>query len=716
MFAFLVDWLLFILPSSLVGINALLWGTHYAAAKKSLADLVVTWITLCLAQIVLVQTILGALGLLSSQGILLATIVVSLVSFLLLRTLGGPVRLNWSWRRDATFIAGFLRNRTLILIVLLLAAWIGLALAFAALASASTFWDALAYHLPMSVNWLQAGRLEPSYVPSTDIANSYFPGNGELLYLWSLAPLHNDLLVRITCLGMWLVLGIVLFCLCRKLTASSEASLAATILFLFAPIVLAQTTELALDMISTMLFLLAVVHLYDFWQARSWGALCMFSLASGMFLGVKYSAPAYLLLLLAGLLIFLWWARPNISGWGRIYYTLTYAAGIALLGGYWYVRNLILTGNPLYPVEVRLLGQVILPGAFNGSYYFNRLIDHLTEIAPLDVLNAIVAGAGFLPVFAILVSIFLILRHIIGIVYEHTHNEQNRRPKQVMTSAVLLLLIGGSLLVYLNTPYSIMILTPNEPITAHNLVVGMRLGMVSFALLAVVIALGFSFSPRLLTPLWLSVAPFLAYTLLASDHEPVLWRDLMSERHLFLAGAIVTLGMFACFARQTYDFLYGKFRKASRYLTSFLILILVLAVGGGLYKTEQFRERFRYDVYQEVYGNIAVGWQWTAQNVHHARIAFAGSPLSYPLYGTELENQVRYINVAGSLDDRYHDYNHGNARAGANYQAWQSNLWQWGADYLVVSDCLEDTWASAHPEVFKPAFENSDIHIYKIEP
>ena len=31
-------------------------------------------------------------------------------------------------------------------------------------------------------------------------------------------------------------------------------------------------------------------------------------------------------------------------------------------GGYWYVRNAMLTGNPLYPLEVRLLGRVVAQG------------------------------------------------------------------------------------------------------------------------------------------------------------------------------------------------------------------------------------------------------------------------------------------------------------------------------------------------------------------
>ena len=38
-----------------------------------------------------------------------------------------------------------------------------------------------------------------------------------------------------------------------------------------------------------------------------------------------------------------------------------------LLGGYWYLRNWLVTGNPLYPVQVDLGAWTLFPGAFGSE-------------------------------------------------------------------------------------------------------------------------------------------------------------------------------------------------------------------------------------------------------------------------------------------------------------------------------------------------------------
>src|SRR5207253_1864104 len=37
-----------------------------------------------------------------------------------------------------------------------------------------------------------------------------------------------------------------------------------------------------------------------------------------------------------------------------------------LIAGPWYLRNLLLTGNPVYPVEITVLGRRVLPGLFRA--------------------------------------------------------------------------------------------------------------------------------------------------------------------------------------------------------------------------------------------------------------------------------------------------------------------------------------------------------------
>ena len=244
MFTFIAHWYLFVVLNLLAGASALLWGFCCTSSRKGLVEFLANWVTVFLVQIVLVQTLLGVLGWLNSWGTLIALGVLFVASLVSFKRTNETFQIPVQWGEDLKSVALFLQKERSTQVVLLLVVWILLGFSIAALAEPSTLWDALAYHLPMAVDWMQSQYLQPSYIPWADIANSYFPGNGELLYLWALAPFRNDLLVRIVSVCMWLVLAIALFRVCRKVGASGQSSFVAVILFLFTPVVLSQATQL----------------------------------------------------------------------------------------------------------------------------------------------------------------------------------------------------------------------------------------------------------------------------------------------------------------------------------------------------------------------------------------------------------------------------------------------------------------------------------------
>ncbi|MBU0705406.1 MAG: hypothetical protein KKC18_16270 [Chloroflexi bacterium] len=711
MLTFMAHWYLFVILNFLAGANALLWGIRCTSSRKGLVEFLANWITAILAQIVLVQTVLGVFGWLNSWSTLIVLGGVFFVSLVLFKRANGTFQIPAQWGKDLQSIAQFLRKEKSAQVVLLLVVWILLGFSIAALAEPSTLWDAFAYHLPMAVDWMQNQRLQPSYIPWADVSNSYFPGNGELLYLWALAPFHNDLLVRVVSVCMWLVLAIALFRVCRKVGASGQASLVATILFLFTPIVLSQATQLTLDMTSAAIFLLALGYLLEFEQSRRLEPMTLFSVASGLFWGIKYSGPAYLLLLLGGLFFVFVWRRRKFPVWVILGYCTVFAVGTTIFGGYWYIRNLILAGNPVYPLQISLMGQVILPGAFSSSHYQSRrLLDHLGDIPVLDWIRATLRGVGFPYLSLLTMSVFLLI--------ERLYRYRDRVTKRSWLAVPILLLgfIVGSLALYLNTPYSIMRFG-DAPITINSLAEGMRLGMVALALCVILVALGLSHRPKLLGVLWLILPVPLAQSLLFGHDLSVhsfFSGKLMSIQHSIVAGAIVAVGVLVYYAWTTHKPLFNLPRYLLQHYALILVMVVTLVVGGGLYRVEQHRERFRYGIYRR-YGDFAGGWEWVAQNVHDARVAFAGFHLSYPLYGVNFQNEARYINIVGGLDDRYHDYEPFSYRKNGSYDVWLHNLEEWGSQYLVLSGMTEEEeWATEHPEVFSLVFDNPQIRVYFI--
>ena len=365
----------------------------------------------------------------------------------------------------------------------------------------------------------------------------------------------------------------------------------------------------------------------------------------------------------------------------------------------------------MYPLQISLMGQVILPGAFSSSHYqFRRLLNHLGDIPVLDWIRATLRGVGFPYLSLLTVSVFLLIERL------YRHRDRGTKRSWLAVPILLLGFIVGSLALYLNTPYSIMRFG-DAPITINSLAEGMRLGMVTLALCVILIAMAFSCRPKLLGVLWLILPVTLAQSLLFGHDSSVhsfFSGKLMSIQHSIVAGAIVAVGVLVYYAWTTHRSLFNLPRGLLQRYALILIVVVTLAIGIGLYGVEQHRERFRYGVYRR-YGDIATGWEWVAQNVHSARVAFAGFHLSYPLYGVGLQNQVRYVNIVGELDDRHHNYEAYSYRKDGSYDVWSRNLREWEAQYLVLSSTTEEEeWATEHPEVFSLVFSNSQVRVYRI--
>jgi hypothetical protein len=141
------------------------------------------------------------------------------------------------------------------------------------------------------------------------------------------------------------------------------------------------------------------------------------------------------------------------------------------------------------------------------------------------------------------------------------------------------------------------------------------------------------------------------------------------------------------------------------------------------------------------FGNFYFGWQRleAASGPARSRVAYAGTNIPYYLFGKDLRNDVRYINVDGHRDWLLHDYHRQssargrgrwpNARPGwdrinPDYLSWLGNLDDAKTQLLVVTRVnpaegshnvadregfpIERGWADAHPERFVPLYGQAE--------
>ena len=202
--------------------------------------------------------------------------------------------------------------------------------------------DSLMYHLPIVVEWIQESNL---YTPES----SYWwtPGNSEVLVLWIVAPFSGDYLFALGNVPFVLMWAIGTYRLCRELRLpiawSHLFSMAAMLTFT----TLDELDDSQNDIAIAALFVSGAAFGFQFLRRPSGAALAMLCLCTGALPGVKYNALGYAVLVVVSV--------ASVCVLQRRYRDvvrclLCSVLGFLLLSSYWYVRNWMVSGSPLYPM------------------------------------------------------------------------------------------------------------------------------------------------------------------------------------------------------------------------------------------------------------------------------------------------------------------------------------------------------------------------------
>lgn len=201
-------------------------------------------------------------------------------------------------------------------------------------------WDDLMYHLPHVREWLRAGRL----TINEWIRYPYFPFNFHLLFAASMAVTGDLNSGLMHALAGWLA-ALVLYRAAANLAGPVSGFIAA-FLWLFLAKGLFETSYI--DMGVALFILCAVVFFFMWLQdgRRQPALLVAAAFFLGLAAGTKYQAVVYLPFFALGALIH----ERRAGVWLKA--TLAFLLPCA----FWYVRNTILTGNPVNPLAGGIFG------------------------------------------------------------------------------------------------------------------------------------------------------------------------------------------------------------------------------------------------------------------------------------------------------------------------------------------------------------------------
>ncbi|HWC48389.1 MAG TPA: hypothetical protein VG448_05870 [Solirubrobacterales bacterium] len=237
------------------------------------------------------------------------------------------------------------------------------------LSTGMTGFDSTWYHGPFAAGFFQSGNTWDLHFIAPQFLAWFYPANGEIFHAVGTLAFGRDVLSPLLNLGWFLGCLVACWCIGRPYRVGPW-SLALGAIALSVPALADQAGEARNDIVG-IFFLLAAVAI-----AVNGERDVRISLVVGLSAGLAAGTKLNFLLPAAVLVIGLGVIAPRLDRWR----TLAVASLAALAGGgYWYLRNLIHTGNPL--PWIHHLGPINLPAPEQalGGREAHSVLSYLTD-------------------------------------------------------------------------------------------------------------------------------------------------------------------------------------------------------------------------------------------------------------------------------------------------------------------------------------------------
>lgn len=237
--------------------------------------------------------------------------------------------------------------------------------------------DSLWYHLPFAADMVQTHSVVGMHHVDTVFTNWFYPQNSELLHGVGILLTGRDTLSLFLNLGWLAVAFLAAYCVGRPYGRGAVTAIAAAILLECHTLVVRDPGAAKNDLMAAALLLASIAILVEAWSRRGavpegvvevrggrrhkaqphpggWDrwAVAAAGLAAGLAAGTRVTGLAMAAALTVAVVV--------LAGPGRRWAAAGWWFLAALAGGaFWYLRNLVVAGNPI--PEVHSLGPISLP-------------------------------------------------------------------------------------------------------------------------------------------------------------------------------------------------------------------------------------------------------------------------------------------------------------------------------------------------------------------
>lgn len=570
--------------------------------------------------------------------------------------------------------------------------------------------DGFIYHLNFPAVWLKHHRIECVPLPFGAQAATYYPLNTELLLLWLMLPFHEDFLTNAAQVPFLILCGALAAALSmRVLRTSRAAAVAGALATASAPAFVQQAVVARVDLAFTAWFLATLLFLFEWNDRRGLRFLLPAGICFGLFVGTKSLGLLYGALIVAP---FLWMLRREKPG-AAAAHLVVFLFAATVCGGFWYVHNLVVTGNPVYPLDFAPAGVEVFRGAYGREAMRAFHTSDPREIVRIvDFFLRGGLGAALPALWAAAVAMFAVKR------------EFSARRAFLLALPALILCLFWFANPHNNVTNGRFLFPAFFLLACPAAYVIDRLGRGGTAAIAVLVAAAV-LSAVQKNDLFQIIRE--VSTTLAGANPGLLAAGRSAVALLFAAGAVTGIGL--AVRRPT-------LRRA-------LFAVGILTLVPALLSTWRYHEENKY----KWYAGFPLGRAWGLFDTAvpgGTRVAACGAERAYGLFGTGLRNEVLNVNVDTRDGWQFHDYhlripaNRGAKgaserpqfhRAAPDMTAWIENLRKARAEYLFCAALepialrhmehspdgftIEAAWAAANPQLFAPMFIGPEVRVWR---
>jgi hypothetical protein len=518
---------------------------------------------------------------------------------------------------------------TLVALLVAIIAFLNFALeAKGKLSTGMTGFDSTWYHGPFAAGFFQSGNTWDLHFIAPQFLAWFYPANGEIFHAAGMLAFGRDVLSPLLNLGWFVGCLVACWCIGRPYRVAPW-SLALGAIALSVPALADQAGEARNDIIGIFFLLAGVAVMLNAWGgdggmerklgrergSAGVGAYIVVGFAAGLAAGTKLNFLLPAAFLIFGLLLL----APRGTR-RRAFAAAALAASAA--GGYWYLRNLIHSGNPL--PWIHHLGPIDLPAPEQalGGREAHSVIGYLTDGSVWSdwFLPGLHEGLWFLWPLLLLAALAGLILAAAQVRGAFANPEDGRAPRQRVALGVAGLVGLTTALAWLVAPTS----ASGPDGTPRGFESGLR---------------------------YLAPALVLGLALLPTSTRIRVW---------------LRLGL-----RERPNLNHTSWGRGGWGVAVAAAVLVLVAVG---YPVQRHYLEGRYEDPSFTAPGLNAAFAWS-RDVSDARIATT-STRQYPLFGTDLSNKVEFLGV---------EQPHGGFEAAGNCRTYRHLLDEGDYDYVVAT-------------------------------